>query len=332
MRNKALLRFVVLLLTIVTISFTFIAPAMSLSLIWPDPKDMDDPIGFLFDWALSIEDRLFYMQFGPSVSSFMIVDGAVRTADLAGGAVTRVKLANNSITSKKIINGQVKTSDIAMRAIKSGRIANRSITSAKIRNGHVRTTDIALGAVLSGRIANSAVTSGKIRDGTIMNTDISGSAAISDSKINYLTRTGHLSIPVSELSPLFNSYDYGKGTVLYMLSGSGSFYAAAHLPQGAVVKKFTFATADNTDTAYTRAKLRRINNSNPGVTLDMASVDTSGQANSAAWTQQSTSSISSPTIDNRSFSYVVDVYLGGPTTFLAAGPIVIEYTYSSPGD
>ncbi len=256
-----------------------------------------------------------------TINSRAIINGQVRTPDLAG----------NAVTSAKIKNGQVKKADIALQAIASGRIRDGAVTNSKIGIGAVGPGRIAIGAVRSGRIANSAITSAKIRNGTIKNADISGSAAISDSKIKYSTRTGYLSIPVSELSPLFNSYDYGKGTVLYMLSGSGSFYAPVHLPQAAEIKKLTYATADNTDTAFTRAKLRRITNSNPGITLDMASVDTAGQTNSAAWTQQSTSSIIAPIVNNSSYSYVVDVYLGGPTTFLAAGPIVIEYTYTSPG-
>ena len=206
-------------------------------------------------------------------------------------------------------------------------IAN-SVGTREIQDHSIRSRDLRNKAVTTDRIAPRAVKRGKIGKRAIRTEHVS---YMSDSKIRYSTKTGYLSIPVSEFSPISNSYDYGKGNVLYMNSGSGSFYATVHLPQAAVIKKFKFATADNTDTAYVRARLRRITNSNPGVTSDLASIDTSGQANSAAWIQQSTSSIISPTVDNNTFSYVVTVYLGGPTTFLAAGPVVIEYTYSSPG-
>ncbi len=71
-------------------------------------------------------------------------------------------VAANSVDSSAIINGQVKTPDLAGNAV----------TSAKIKNGQVKKADIAVGAVASGRIANSAVTSAKIRNGTIISADV----------------------------------------------------------------------------------------------------------------------------------------------------------------
>ncbi len=53
----------------------------------------------------------------PTIRSGDILDGEVKTDDLANGAVTNPKLANDAVTSGKIKNGEVKTEDIASGAI-----------------------------------------------------------------------------------------------------------------------------------------------------------------------------------------------------------------------
>jgi hypothetical protein len=52
-------------------------------------------------------------------------------------ADAQAKLPNNSVSSETIVNGQVKTDDLASDAV----------TSTKIKNGEVKTEDLASGAV-----------------------------------------------------------------------------------------------------------------------------------------------------------------------------------------
>jgi len=242
-------------------------------------------------------------------------------------------IAIGYLTGADILDGS-----IGARDLKSG-----SVNSSKIRDYTVRKIDI----------AKDAVNSIKIQDGAIKNADIAVGASISASKINKYgfdadlldgkhassfallghshdtTKTGYLSIPVTELSPIDESYAYYKRNVLYMNTGSADFYGAVHLPQSAEIKKLTYSVADNTDTAFTQAKLQRISSADPGSVTELASVSTSGAVSSPAWNQISTTTIGSPIIDNNSFSYVINVYLSGPTSSLAAGPIVIEYSYTT---
>jgi hypothetical protein len=53
------------------------------------------------------------------------------------------KLPNNSVTSQTIVDGEVKTADLA----------NDAVTSAKIKNGEVKAEDIATDAVTADEIA-----------------------------------------------------------------------------------------------------------------------------------------------------------------------------------
>ena len=139
-----------------------------------------------------------------TVNSRMIIDGHVKTADLADRSVTTGKIgigavtknnialkavksgriADGAITTAKIRNGHIRTNNIAKGAIKSDRIADGAITAAKIRRGHVGTEEIALGAVRSGQLADGAITSAKLRNGTITDADISSNAKISALKID----------------------------------------------------------------------------------------------------------------------------------------------------
>ena len=277
-----------------------------------------------------------------TVNSASIINGQVRTPDLAGDAVT----------SAKIKNGQVKRADIALGAVVSGRIADNAVTTAKIRNGHVRSADIALGAVLSGRIANNAITSAKIRNGTITNADIAPGlnadkvdgkhasvfventgpqtidGTVTAKGFSYdTTKTGYLSISPTALSAEEDGEDYFKRHYLQLNTGSGFFDAPVQLPDGAVITKMTFYFLDNI-AGYTEAILSRTEHSNNAVSR-MANPDAS--SDSSSWQTLVDSSINNARIDNNEYAYHVEVFLSVPSTFLKAGGIVIEYDYTTPG-
>ncbi len=251
-----------------------------------------------------------------TVNSAAIINGQVRTPDLADGAVT----------SAKIKNGQVKRADLRLGSVASGRIADNAVTTAKIRNGHVRSADIAIGAVLSGRIANNAITSAKIRNGQIKNIDIAPSAAISDSKISYdTTKTGYLSISPSTMNPYQSSYNFARGpTKLTMNTGGGYFYAPVNLPHGAIITKLRYYAFDNV-AASTFAQLYRQHNTGGGA----VQLATSGTSINSGVKQALVDSTIGIQIDNDNFTYAVEVYLSG--TGVDALNTIIEYAYSSPG-
>ena len=62
-----------------------------------------------------------------TITSENIVDGEVRTPDIAAGAVT----------NQKIDDGAVTTSKVADNTVTTNKLADNSVTSAKIRDGTV---------------------------------------------------------------------------------------------------------------------------------------------------------------------------------------------------
>ena len=85
-----------------------------------------------------------------NVCSFLALAIAIST----GGAY-----AANTVFSTDIVDGEVKTQDLAAD----------SVTSPKILDGGVKVTDINDGAVTNGKLGDGAVTSSKIGDGAVTN-------------------------------------------------------------------------------------------------------------------------------------------------------------------
>ncbi len=235
-------------------------------------------------------------------------------------------VASNSVNSSSIIDGAVRTRDIKRNAINSSRIRNYSI----------RKEDIHSGSINKYKLTSNSVNTYKIQDGTIKNVDISGSAGIADSKINYSTKTGYLSIPPSAFIPnkLINTYEHNAGFFLYSTaSGTRRFYAPVHLPEGAKITKVTFETRDNSASYKLSWKLERRYTSGGTPTLGtMATAGTTNASQASPWQQLTDTSILNNVVDNSSNSYFVEAMFNGSTTSLVrAGRVLIEYTYTSPG-
>lgn len=148
-----------------------------------------------------------------SVTSGAIVDGTVRSSDLASdavtsghilngtllaedialGTITPDRIAPNSLAGDRIADGAIGTLELATGAVNNIDLATNAVTSDKIVNGAVGTADIADNAITTAKIlnlsilnedlSNSCINSAKIFDGSIVNADISTSADISPSKV-----------------------------------------------------------------------------------------------------------------------------------------------------
>lgn len=93
-----------------------------------------------------------------TVFSTDIVDGQVKTVDIANGNVTNAKLAANSVTTTKIGTSAVTNSDIAANAVTSGKIADGAVTNADLAGSAVTTNKIADGTINARDVSNTFMT------------------------------------------------------------------------------------------------------------------------------------------------------------------------------
>ena len=98
-----------------------------------------------------------------------------------------VTLPSGTVTSTMILDGTIATADIADSAVTSAKIADGTIVAGDIADGAITTAKILDGTIATGDIADSAITSAKIANDTIVDADINSAAAIAQSKISGLT-------------------------------------------------------------------------------------------------------------------------------------------------
>src|SRR3954447_13031729 len=87
---------------------------------------------------------------------------------VGGGAA----YAANTVFSTDIVDGEVKTPDIASNAVVTGKIGNNQVFSSNVRddtmpNGGLTAVDLAPGSVGSDEIADAAVTNFKLGSGVV---------------------------------------------------------------------------------------------------------------------------------------------------------------------
>lgn len=105
-----------------------------------------------------------------------IADGAIATAKLAIGAVTSEKIADATITTLDIADGGVQASDIAINAVVTDKIRDLNVTSPKLADGAVTTAKIANGAVTGVKLADGSISGAKLVDGTVTTTKLADDA------------------------------------------------------------------------------------------------------------------------------------------------------------
>ena len=243
-----------------------------------------------------------------SVGSPEIIDRSVKAVDIATGAIKKWKLADGAVTSKKIRDNGVYNRDIRPNVISSSRIKDNTI--------------------LNRDIHANVISSSRIRNGTILNADIAPGAAIADSKINYSTKTKHLSLPAAAFTPMSDIMNYGNlGSILFPIppTVSGAWVAPVRLPDGARITQVRLDSADTSAGADMNGGLNRLNYPTNALT-SMATVNSSG--NSASWQHPVDNTIVNPVIDNINNNYVVGVTFA--TGGLALGGVLITYQVTGP--
>jgi hypothetical protein len=140
-------------------------------------------------------------------------------------------------------------------------------------------------------------------------------------------QTRHVSFSGEVFQSFSSSYTASKtGGQLYSATALSWWNVPLNLPDGAVITKLSLTYWDNSS-SNVAAKIWRISTID-GTQAMLASFTTSSVT--AAWQVGSTTTITTPTIDNSLFAYEVtlDGFDGTPDIKVAA--VVIEYTVTSP--
>ena len=128
----------------------------------------------------------------PQITSGIIADGAIVTADIADSAITSAKIAadtitatdiaTSAVTTSEIADGTISNDDIADNAVDNAQIADNAITSVKIAADSIIAADIAADAVTASEIAADAVTASEIATDAVGASEIAADA-VTASKI-----------------------------------------------------------------------------------------------------------------------------------------------------
>jgi hypothetical protein len=161
-----------------------------------------------------------------NVTSAMITDLEVATADIADGAVTEAKLASGAVTSAKIADLTIATGDIADNAITAAKIATAVAGDGLAGGG---------GTALSVSVDNTTIeVSGdqvRIKGGGINNAMVAADAAIADTKLATISTAGKVanSATTANTTNLAGtivardvSGNFTAGTVTAALSGNAT--------------------------------------------------------------------------------------------------------------
>lgn len=303
-----------------------------------------------------------------SVTSTAIVDGAIRTADLANGSVTALKIANGAVNSAKIADRSIRAWDIANGAIGSLKIADGSITNADIATAAINSAKIADGSITNTDIANGAIDSAKIADGSITDADIAPGANIAASKIDRTgldadrldgfdsgdflqaggdqtitgsllvddmsyaaPKTRYVSIPGYTFVAWDSSAQYANFNFELHATGTATeiFGAPVHLPDGAVMTGFQATLVDSHGAYDVEAVLfRRADNGNFD---DISTIDSEGTTTPLMQVVAAPIGAGLETIDNANWSYGVRlIFNGNAGNNTRLNRVRVEYTYVSP--
>jgi hypothetical protein len=112
----------------------------------------------------------------PQITSGIITDGAIITADIADSAITSAKIAADTITAADIAADAVGASEIATDAVGASEIAADAVTASEIATGAVGTSEIGDGSIAATDIAADTITAGQIAADAVGASEIAADA------------------------------------------------------------------------------------------------------------------------------------------------------------
>jgi hypothetical protein len=121
-------------------------------------------------------------------SSTAYAAGKVRSKDIVNGQVKTVDLADSGVTSGKILDGTVGSADLGLNSIGAANVIDGSIGSAELGTDSVGATEIADGSIDGGEIVDGSLDAAEIATGGVGTSEVAdGSLTGSDIASNSLT-------------------------------------------------------------------------------------------------------------------------------------------------
>lgn len=129
----------------------------------PDATDLQQGEVYLSDAINSTLNAKTGMTAATPAAVKKAYDNAEKRILNQAGVISNTLLGENSVTTDKILNGTIKTEDLADKIITKNKLADNSVTSSNIVNG----------TITGNKVANNSITSTHIVDGTIVYNDLS---------------------------------------------------------------------------------------------------------------------------------------------------------------
>ena len=127
-----------------------------------------------------------------TVFSTDIVDGQVKTPDIADNAVITTKIPVGAIGTGRILDGTIANVDIAAGAVKSNSVLDESLTSADLATNSVGATEISDGSIDSGELVDNSVLAGDLGQDSVGNSELQDNAVASANVVNESLTTADL--------------------------------------------------------------------------------------------------------------------------------------------
>jgi hypothetical protein len=127
-----------------------------------------------------------------TVFSADIVDGEVKTADLANNAVRTTKIVNGQVANadldadavdgSKIFDASVGADDLGFDSVASGEIATDAVNGSEVSVGAIDSDEISDNSLVASDLATGSVGPAEIADGAVTNAEL-GSSSVDSAKI-----------------------------------------------------------------------------------------------------------------------------------------------------
>jgi hypothetical protein len=149
----------------------------------------------------------------------------VFSADIVDGEVKSVDIANNAVRSTKIGTGQVLNQDLGADAVDGAKIFDASLSAADLGFNSVASGEIATDGVKATEIADNSIDSGEIVDDSIHAADLAAGAVGNNVFLVSATSGSNTNAGKSVSAVCPSGVVLGGG---YAIGGIGSFDVVVH--------------------------------------------------------------------------------------------------------